>query len=198
MAKVTGPLFSVDARGKIGDSLVFMGWRGLKTVRSYAIPSNPNTEEQMRVRNNFTTAVNMWRMLSGYDQNAWRLFATGQPYSGFNDFVGRVKKQLDMNEVWALLRNCEVTDITQNGANIAIEADYEGTYILRYGTTLGSYPNSVTMTLQDTFEETGIYEATLTGLSPDTTYYFTIMLEETPGVAGRTGVYTFSTANGSP
>src|SRR5690606_30655192 len=133
----------------------------------------------------------------GSNQTARRLSATGQPYWGFNVLVGRATKQPDITEVWPLLRNCDVTEITQNSAHIAIDAAYEGTYISRYATTLGSYPNRVTMTLQDTFEATGIYEATLTGLSPDRTYYFTIMLEETPGVAGRTGVYTFSTANGS-
>lgn len=196
MAKVQGPLFSVDARGKIGDSLVFMGWRGLKTVRSYTVPANPQTEEQMRVRQNFTTAVSMWSRLTGADQFAWRNLAVGQPYSGFNDFVGRVKRQLDMGAQWALIYNVQVTDITENSATITMTADYDGTYVLRYGTTSGSYPNSVIMQLEGEFNEEGTFTAELTGLSPDTTYYYTIELMDGNGVEGRTGIYTFSTMNG--
>jgi len=41
MAKVKGPLFSLDARGKIADTLVYMGWKGLKTVRQYVNPFKP-------------------------------------------------------------------------------------------------------------------------------------------------------------
>lgn len=196
MAKVTGPLFSVDARGKIGDSLVFMGWRGLKTVRSYTVPANPQTEEQMRVRNNFTMAVAMWSQLSGADQTAWRNLAAGQAYSGFNDFVGRVKTQLDANEIWALIRNVEVSDITADSATISMVADYDGTYVVRYGTTSGSYPNSELMSLDGEFTEEGTFTAVLSGLSADQTYYFTIQLMDEDGVAGRTGEYTFSTMNG--
>lgn len=197
MAKVTGPLFSVDARGKIGDSLVFMGWRGLKTVRSYTVPANPQTEEQMRVRDNFTTAVGMWSNLTGADQFAWRNLAAGQAYSGFNDFVGRVKTQLDMDAQWALIHNVQETDITENSATITMTSDHDGTYVLRYGTTSGSYPNSEMMELEGEFTEDGTFTADLTGLSSDMTYYYTIQLMDGNGVEGRTGEYTFSTMNGS-
>ncbi|GAH49175.1 unnamed protein product, partial [marine sediment metagenome] len=33
MAKVRAPLMSFDARGKLANSLVYLGWKGLKTVR---------------------------------------------------------------------------------------------------------------------------------------------------------------------
>lgn len=196
MAKVTGPLFSVDARGKIGDSLVFMGWRGLKTVRSYTVPANPQTEEQMRVRDNFTAAVAMWSDLTGADQTAWRNLAAGQAYSGFNDFVGRVKTQLDANEIWALIYNVEESAVTADSATISMVADHDGTYLVRYGTTSGSYPNSELMSLDGEFTDEGTFTADLSGLSADQTYYYTIQLMDGNGVAGRSGEYTFSTMNG--
>jgi hypothetical protein len=34
MAKVTGPLFSLDARGKIADTLVYAIWKDFTTVGS--------------------------------------------------------------------------------------------------------------------------------------------------------------------
>ncbi len=46
MAKVTGPLMSMDARGKIGDALVFIGWKGVKDVRMWKRPANPMKPKQ--------------------------------------------------------------------------------------------------------------------------------------------------------
>lgn len=50
MAKVIGPLFSQEARGQFGKSLVFTRRRGQNIVRGYAIPSNPQTADQIKVR----------------------------------------------------------------------------------------------------------------------------------------------------
>lgn len=46
MAKVTGPLFSVSATGKLADSIVFFGWKGHNVVRQWLKPANPQTETQ--------------------------------------------------------------------------------------------------------------------------------------------------------
>ena len=50
MAKVWGPLHSDDARGKLADSMVFMGWKGIKTVRQWLKPTNPKREKQGNIR----------------------------------------------------------------------------------------------------------------------------------------------------
>jgi len=50
MAKVTGPLMSMDARGKIGDALVFIGWKGVKDVRMWLKPGNPKSAKQGNIR----------------------------------------------------------------------------------------------------------------------------------------------------
>ena len=41
MAKVTGPLFSVSATGKIADAIVFFPWKGRHVVRQWLKPANP-------------------------------------------------------------------------------------------------------------------------------------------------------------
>lgn len=46
MAKVTGPLFSVSASGKIADAMVYFGWKGINVVRGFVIPSNPQSANQ--------------------------------------------------------------------------------------------------------------------------------------------------------
>jgi len=46
MAKVTGPLMSIDARGKIGDAIVFSVWKGTNYVRQWLKPANPQSVAQ--------------------------------------------------------------------------------------------------------------------------------------------------------
>lgn len=46
MAKVTGPLFSIGARGKLGQAIVFSFWKGINVVREYLKPANPQTAPQ--------------------------------------------------------------------------------------------------------------------------------------------------------
>lgn len=51
MAKVTGPLMSMDASGGFGGTLVFGKWKGRNTVRQLVTPSNPQTLAQQIGRN---------------------------------------------------------------------------------------------------------------------------------------------------
>lgn len=46
MAKVTGPLMSMTASGKIGDAIVFAAWKGVAYVRQFVIPANPQSTSQ--------------------------------------------------------------------------------------------------------------------------------------------------------
>lgn len=46
MAKITGPLHSDGASGKIANALVFAAWKGVAYVRQYVIPSNPQSSGQ--------------------------------------------------------------------------------------------------------------------------------------------------------
>ncbi len=50
MAKVTGPLFSVSASGKIGDAIVFFPWKGRHVVRQWLKPANPKSADQGDIR----------------------------------------------------------------------------------------------------------------------------------------------------
>lgn len=55
MAKVTGPLMSMDASGKFGGTLVYGKWKGRPTVRQLVIPSNPQSTDQVAARNMVST-----------------------------------------------------------------------------------------------------------------------------------------------
>jgi hypothetical protein len=50
MAKVTGPLFSLDARNKLGNAIVYSYWKGRNYVRRLVTPSNPQSDGQAVAR----------------------------------------------------------------------------------------------------------------------------------------------------
>jgi hypothetical protein len=97
MAKVTGPLFSLSASGKIANTLVYMKWKGLNDVRAYVIPANPNTAAQIAQRAIFEAAVDMVHAaqalavdpLAALDIAAYNALAAVQesPRTWFNQFV---------------------------------------------------------------------------------------------------------------
>lgn len=45
-AKVSGPLYSMSASGKIADAFVFFGWKGVNCVRQWLKPANPKSATQ--------------------------------------------------------------------------------------------------------------------------------------------------------
>lgn len=56
MAKVTGPLFSMDGSGGFGGALVFGKWKGRNVVRQLVTPSNPHSLTQENARNRIRAA----------------------------------------------------------------------------------------------------------------------------------------------
>lgn len=50
MAKVDGPLFSLEARGKVADAIVFFPWKGRHIVRQWLKPTNTKSTLQGYVR----------------------------------------------------------------------------------------------------------------------------------------------------
>jgi hypothetical protein len=50
MAKVLGPMHSIEARGQFAKSMVFFPWKGLQCVRRYLVPVNPRSAAQKFVR----------------------------------------------------------------------------------------------------------------------------------------------------
>lgn len=50
MSKVTGPLFSLDARNKLGGAIVYSIWKGVNYVRRLVVPANPKSKDQASAR----------------------------------------------------------------------------------------------------------------------------------------------------
>jgi len=94
MAKVTAPLLSLAASGKIANTLVASVWKGVPYMRQYVVPANPNTPAQSTHRACFTAAVAAWRSyLTGAPiREDWRVFAGIQSgsMSNFNAAAGEM------------------------------------------------------------------------------------------------------------
>ena len=96
MAKVVGPLGSMEARGHVG-GLVYGSWRGLSTVRARVDPINQFTDPRVAARSVSGYLTAFWQALDPSQRAAWNELAarstrpdwTGQRkrWSGYNLFM---------------------------------------------------------------------------------------------------------------
>jgi len=76
MAKVTGPLFSSEARGRMG-GLVYNTWRGVATVKAKIAPCQPRTSLQLNIRALMVNLSRLWA--ANVNQAAWNAYAYAHP-----------------------------------------------------------------------------------------------------------------------
>jgi len=98
MARVNGPFLSIDASGKLYSTLVASIWKGRNYMRGHFIPSNPKTDDQKTVREEFAAAVLAWQTLYSGTKEEWNIAARDvyPPISGFNYFVGQYRLQHEL------------------------------------------------------------------------------------------------------
>jgi hypothetical protein len=95
MAKVTGPLLSLDASGTIASTMTFSRWKGVNYVRQRVIPTYKRTTEQAAVRDIVKDASLAWKTNATVDgvvidaayKLAYNVAASGMAMSGFNLFI---------------------------------------------------------------------------------------------------------------
>lgn len=199
MAKVTGPLLSFDARGKLGGAMVFSAWKGVGLVRQYVVPANPRTSAQVTQRTKFAQVVDRWHDLSGDDRDAWNRAASlaSSPMSGFN---AHTKNDL------ALLaedpNNYEAANVqvTAGTGQISIAAglikitdgtadDGSNQVAVAYGTS----PNKTTTAFMLSYNSSsGKYEGSISGLTAGVKYYLRIAQHDGMGNLGsvKSGIFT--------
>ena len=91
MAKVTGPLLSLDASGTLASTMTASVWRGINYIRQRVVPHNPQSTAQTAIRQVLTDGVSKWRFgaIVGSDKNFWNTYAKGLGESGFNRYIRR-------------------------------------------------------------------------------------------------------------
>lgn len=93
MARVKGPLLSIEAHGHLGSRLLFRS--GKKAAHAYlpadptTINQRPATPAQAAVRNAYRDLLNGWQSLSETDRHLWRALALTEPraVNGWNLYL---------------------------------------------------------------------------------------------------------------
>ncbi len=89
MARVKGPLFSLEASGSVSKTIVYSQWKGRNYVREHTIPLNPQTAAQVNVRTAMTLLVAAWQAEDPAYQTTWGEYGKQFNLSGFNSYVSR-------------------------------------------------------------------------------------------------------------
>jgi len=84
MAGVKGPLFGLTAQGQIGKTLVYARWRGIQYARTYVIPANPQSADQVEVRDAFAYLQAIYPYLGTEAQAVQTEKARGRPFTNRN------------------------------------------------------------------------------------------------------------------
>lgn len=140
MAKVSGPLMSMSASGKIADAIVFAAWKGVAYVRQWVIPANPQSEgqgDQRIILGGTGRACGKVSVAGGFNT---KLSALGVVPSGQSKQSYLVKYILDHYLSTVTLYEAEIAELTgataytawQTGATALGIADFD----LAYATTV--------------------------------------------------------------
>lgn len=103
MAKLTGPLHSVEARGKMG-GLIYNTWRGISYVKAFSSPNQPNTVLQQLAKQLLASLAAAWQSVSSANRSLWSIYAQNNLES---DWTGSPKRLTAMN--WFLRCNALLT-----------------------------------------------------------------------------------------
>ena len=87
MARVTGPLLSMDASGAVGGSIVFSKWKGRNYVRRFVVPHNPRSALQVAQRAVLRFLSTDWAGIPVLDQATWDSLAAATNISPFNAYL---------------------------------------------------------------------------------------------------------------
>lgn len=150
MARVTGPLMSISASGKIGNAIVFSIWRGTPYVRQWLKPANPQMTDQgtqRQIMGGTGRACGKVAVTSNFNT---KLFAKGVVTSGQSKQSYLVKyimrHYLDTltkytNELAAVTAYSGITSWNKGADNLGVTA-----FTLGYGAA-GAYAKALGITL---------------------------------------------------
>lgn len=191
MSKVTGPLFSIDAEGKIAKNIVSTKWKGIKISKKYKVPKNPRTERQQTGRNYMKDAVIGWKT-AGYidlDIEAWNRYAKIQKKakSGYNQYITCYINAMHEGLSWSHITECDIDDVGQDFLRVRVKVDYTKDTKMYIGTNIYNMDREVDG--YDYPDPGGPYqEFNVSGLIAYQYYYF-FFKNILAGEGARTGIY---------
>jgi hypothetical protein len=127
MAKVNGPLMSLEASGTIGGAITFGKNKGRNFVRVRTTPANPQTVAQTGVRANFAGLVALWKANTAALTTAFKPLADQTQISAFNAFIGFNQKRLSQNRGPA--NNTAPTEVAPTANATGLAGTAAGKYV---------------------------------------------------------------------
>lgn len=187
MVRVKAPLFSLEASGTIGGSIVFSRWKGRDYVRRHAIPSNPRTGLQVGVRSVFGFIAKDWANLLDADVADWTAAAAADNVTPLNaqirDGVDRARRNLGWRQNTTSAHPANVAP----PENLAVTAQPR-TLVLTWEDAVANAPDycyaihrgedaEFTADISNLIGVVPIGADTFTdiGLTPGTTYYYKLV-----------------------
>ncbi len=117
MAKVDGPLFSLEARGKIGNAMVFFPWKGRHAVRRWLKPTNPRDVDQKLIR----------QKLAAVGQVIGKILGVSDTYPNGSLAVVEWKTLTPATQIWnAYIVKSALTKLASDATWILFQASIEG------------------------------------------------------------------------
>lgn len=157
MAKLKAPLLSFGASGALGKTIVLFPWKGINAVRTYVVPSNPNTTPQQTQRGYVTAAAAKIHLaeasathpLVSTDQVAYSLWARtlGVTMTWWNSAVRCWLKVRRAAKIAVIYASCVTTNPVHTGA-IMTGYIYESTAssLVNGKIYLGTSPSNLNVT----------------------------------------------------
>lgn len=88
MAKLTAPLFSMEAAGKLGENLIYQTWRGRPYVRKLTKSRSTPTVHQAAIRRVVAICPHLWQSLPAPYLAEWDIYRPDLHIPPFQKFVG--------------------------------------------------------------------------------------------------------------
>ena len=207
MAKVNAPLFSFNASGKLANSLVYFGWKGLDVVRSYVVPANPQSAGQTTQRGYLTAAVaeihatqaQGTNPLDGDDYAAYALLASTRatPRTWFNEVVKLWCDVEVAGDTPCIYSNGTISDKTANSIDCVFYLNEETGSTLAagkfyFGTSKTALIHNATATVTPGVSVALTNEDCSAFLTAGTKYYMQFRPDAGDGCEGAvSGIYSF-------
>lgn len=88
MAKLKGPLLSLEAAGSLGDSLIYQTWRGRPYVRKLTNPRQAPTVDQAAIRTVVAICSRVWSRMPETYRADWASYMPNAKITDLNKMVG--------------------------------------------------------------------------------------------------------------
>jgi hypothetical protein len=87
MVKTIGPLFSLDARGQIGKTLIYAKHGDTNYAKAYNVPTNPRSTAQTLQRTLVRAITRQWASLSALTQASWLPLAAQRSSTAYHAYL---------------------------------------------------------------------------------------------------------------